>query len=150
VVRKILRDSVRFAEIIDGLSAADRLVRMRCADVAEKVSLAHPEWLRPYKRYLLRLASRATEQEMRWHLAQMLPRLALSCNERSQAEAALRRYLDDESRIVKIFALQALYELSLVDPGMRQCVMALLRDAERNGTAAMRARARKLLEGFPS
>jgi len=77
VVRKLLRDPARFKEIIAGFSHDDPLVRMRCADVAEKVSLKHPQWLQPYKRKLLQLAAHSAEQEMRWHLAQMVPRLGL-------------------------------------------------------------------------
>jgi hypothetical protein len=45
VVGRIVRDPARFAGIIDGLTDDDPLVRMRCADVAEKVSLLHPDWL---------------------------------------------------------------------------------------------------------
>lgn len=75
VVGKVLKEPGRFAEIIDGMTHSDLLIRMRCADVAEKVSARHPEWLQCYKRRLLGLAASATEQELRWHLAQMLPRL---------------------------------------------------------------------------
>jgi hypothetical protein len=147
VVGKVLRDPSRFAEIIDGLSNDDPLVRMRCADVAEKVSLAHPEWLRPHKRRLLDLAARSVEQEVRWHLAQMLPRLDLNREERRRTEAILLGYLNDKSRIVDTFAVQALFDLSVSDPSLQQRVFLLLHDVERTGTPAMRARARRLLKG---
>ena len=145
VVSKVFRDPSRFAEIVDGLSDADPLVRMRCADVAEKVSLAHPEWLRSHKRKLLRLAACSVEPEMRWHLAQMVPRLKLTRDERRGTQAILLRYLDDKSIIVKTFAMQALFELAARDPVLRRRILPLLRDAVRTGSPAMRARARKLI-----
>jgi hypothetical protein len=143
-----LRDPQRFTEIIDGLSDEHPLIRMRCADAAEKVSLAHPEWLRPYKRRLLDLAERSVEQEVRWHLAQMLPRLKLDRQERRQTEVILRGYLNDKSRIVKTFAMQALIDLTISDPSLRRRVLSLIEDLGRTGSPAMRARARKLISAL--
>jgi len=148
VVRAVLREPQRFAEIIDGLSDDDPLARMRCADVAEKVSLQHPEWLRPYKRRLLALADRAAEQELRWHLAQMLPRLDLDRTQRRRAAAIMRGYLHDKSRIVQTFALQALADLATTDAALRRSVRPLIETLARTGSPAVRARARKLI-GIP-
>jgi hypothetical protein len=77
VVREVIADPQRVTEIIHGMSNDDRLVRMRCGDVAEKLSRRSPEWIGPHANTLLVLASNATEKEMRWHLAQILPRLKL-------------------------------------------------------------------------
>jgi hypothetical protein len=148
VVRNLLRDPARFKEIIAGLSHDDPLVRMRCADVAEKVSLKHPEWLRPHKRKLLQLAARSCEKEMRWHLAQMVPRLKLDRDQRRRAEAIMLLYLDDRSRIVKTFAMQALFDLAVDDKARRQRLVPLFNDLARAGGPAMRARARKLIRAL--
>ena len=148
VVRKLLGDPARFDEIIAGLSHDDPLVRMRCADVAEKVSLVHPEWLRPHKRGLLRLAAHSTEQEMRWHLAQMIPRLKLDRDERRRAEAIMLVYLDDRSRIVKTFAIQALFDLAIDDMARRRRLVPLFNELARSGSPAMRVRARKLIRAL--
>lgn len=148
VVHKVLREPALFAEIIAGLGDDNPLVRMRCADVAEKVSLQHPQWLRPYKRRLFALADRATEQELRWHLAQMLPRLDLDPQERRRVEALMRRYLADKSRIVQTFALQALADLATTDASIRRRVRPLIETLARTGSPAVCARARKLLHGL--
>jgi hypothetical protein len=145
VVGEVLRHPSHFAEIIAGLTHDDLLVRIRCADVAEKISLRHPEWLEPYKHELLGLAKNSTEQELRWHLAQMLPRLKLDSPERRQTEAILLSYLEDKSRIVQTFALQALADLSAGDSEFRRRVMLLIGELHRRGSPAVRARARKLL-----
>jgi len=118
---------------------------MRAADATEKVTREHPEFLRPYKRELLGLMSEATQQELRWHLAAMVPRLLLDAKERKIAISSLNRYLEDRSSIVKTFALQGLADLVQNEPSILPRVLEILRGATRNGTPAMKARSRKLL-----
>jgi len=134
-----------FPKLVVGLWSADALVRMRAADATEKVTREHPEFLRPYKQKLLGLMSEAREQELRWHLAVMIPRLLLNARERQIAISSLNRYLDDRSSIVKTFALQGLADLAQNEPRILPRVVEILREATRNGTPAMKARSRKLL-----
>jgi hypothetical protein len=84
-------------------------------------------------------------QELRWHLAVMVPRLALNEKERRDVTSALASYLEDRSSIVKTFALQGLADLAEKSGRGRDEVMEILHSAMRNGTAAMKARPRKLL-----
>jgi hypothetical protein len=118
---------------------------MRAADAAEKVTRKHPELLTPFKKELLGLMTEATEQEMRWHLAVIVPRLPLSAEERELAISSLDGYLEDRSSIVRTFALQGLADLAQNDSVIRPGVVETLREATRNGTPAMKARSRKLL-----
>ncbi|MFY9530442.1 MAG: hypothetical protein WAR24_16165 [Candidatus Acidiferrales bacterium] len=118
---------------------------MRAADATEKVTRRNREFLRPYKKELLGLMSEAKEQELRWHLAVLVPRLLLNTKERQLATSLLNSYLDDRSFIVKTFALQGLADLAQDDPSIRPRVIEILRESARNGTPAMKARSRKLL-----
>ena len=118
---------------------------MRAADAAEKVTRKHPELLTPFKKELLGLMTEATEQEMRWHLAAIVPRLPLNAEERELAISSLNGYLEDRSSIVKTFALQGLADLAQNDAVLRPGVVETLREATRTGTPAMKARSRKLL-----
>ena len=145
-VAAIVAKSLRlFPKLIAGLWSADPLIRMRAADAAEKVTRKHPELLTPFKKELLGLMTEATEQELRWHLAAMVPRLPLNAAERQLAISSLNGYLEDRSSIVKTFALQGLADLARGDPAIQPTVVEILRDATRNGTPAMKARSRKLL-----
>ena len=145
-VAAIVAKSLRlFPKLIAGLWSADPLIRMRAADASEKVTRKHPELLIPYKKELLGLMTEATEQELRWHLAVMVPRLPLNAKERQLAISSLNIYLDDRSSIVKTFALQGLADLAQGDPTIQPTVVEILREATRNGTPAMKARSRKLL-----
>ena len=91
------RQPALFPALIDGMHRDDELVRMRAADAEEEITVANPEWLQPFKIKLIKLAARAKQQEMRWHLAQVLPRLELSRKERATAVTILRSYLGDKS-----------------------------------------------------
>jgi len=141
----VSKDPRLFPELIAGLWSEDPLVRMRAADAAEKATRDNRELLRPYKKELLGLLAEADQQELRWHLAAMIPRLPLNAEERKLAASLLTGYLDDRSSIVKTFALQGLADLAEDDPAIRPHVIELLREATRSGTAAMKARSRKLL-----
>jgi hypothetical protein len=141
----VSKDPRLFPALIAGLWSEDPLVRMRAADATEKVTRSNRELLQPYKKELLGLMAEAEEQELRWHLAAMVPRLLLDAKERKRATSLLNSYLEDRSSIVKTFALQGLADLAQDDPSIRTKVLEILREATRNGTPAMKARSRKLL-----
>jgi hypothetical protein len=75
VVDQVLGSAALFEELINGLLVDDPVIRMRSADAVEKVTLVKPELLTPHKKILIRLAGDTDQQEIRWHMAQILPRL---------------------------------------------------------------------------
>src|SRR5271156_6458595 len=111
VAARVSKAPELFAELIAGLWSEDPLVRMRAADAAEKVTRKKRELLLPHKKELLSLMAETEQQELRWHLAAMVPRIQLNAKERQIAIAALNRYLEDRSSIVKTSALQGLADL---------------------------------------
>jgi len=141
----VSKDPELFPELVAGLWSADPLVRMRAADATEKVTRKNRGLLQAYKKELLGLMTQAEEQELRWHLAVMVPRLLLNAKERQVAMSSLNSYLEDRSSIVRTFALQGLADLAQDDPNIRPRVIKILREATGNGTPAMKARSRKLL-----
>jgi uncharacterized membrane-anchored protein YjiN (DUF445 family) len=141
----VARNPGLFPDLMAGLWSEDPGIRMRAADAIEKVTRRARELLQPYKKELLGLMTEARQQELRWHLAAMVPRLTLNARERQLAASLLNRYLEDRSSIVKTFALQGLAELAQDDSRLRPRVLEILREATRNGTPAMKARSRKLL-----
>jgi hypothetical protein len=146
IAKLLLSDPKRFPELVECLWNKDPIVRMRAADAAEKVTVARPELLNPHRQELLGLLAEAEQIELRWHLALLVPRLPLSAPEREHAAAALRRYFEDRSSIVKTFALQGLADLARQDSSLREPLRRTLEESLRTGTAAMKARARKLLK----
>ena len=92
VVARVLKEPELFAVLFSGFVAADPLLRMRCADAAEKVSAQHPEYLQLYKQQLLGKLAGIEQKEVRWHIAAMLPRLELTKSERERAVKILLGY----------------------------------------------------------
>ena len=146
VVADVLNDPALFDALFDGILCDDPIVRMRSADAVEKITAEHPEYLQPYKGRLIRQAAKIAQQEVRWHVAQMLPRLELSGEEYVAAMELLLGYLNDESRIVKTFAMQALADFAERDANLRPQVIELLEELTETGSPAMKSRGRKLLE----
>lgn len=138
-------DRKKFRELILAIWSSEPVIRMRAADAAEKASRTNPSLLEPFKAELLGLLRSEQQQEVRWHLAMMIPRLLLTSRERIAAAAIFREYLSDRSSIVRTCALQALYDLSRQEPALHEETELLLRTSLQSGTAAMKARARKLL-----
>lgn len=146
VVAEILEDPSLFSDLFEGMLHDDPIVRMRAADAVEKITASHPEYLRPYKRRLLNEVADIPQQEVRWHVAQLLPRLELDATERKAIYAILLSYLEDDSRIVKTFSMQALADLAELDASYRPSVIAVLEEQTASGSPAMQSRGQKLLK----
>lgn len=135
----------RMSELVRCLESGDPVVRSRAADALEKLTAKRPDLLKPFKKELLRQAAGSVQQEVRWHMAQMLPRLPLTPRQIPEVFLLLRSYLRDRSVIVQVYALQAMFELSLKDPSLGGPVRKLVEASSRTGAPALRARGRKLL-----
>jgi hypothetical protein len=145
VVTLVLKDPKLITELLIGIQHDDPLIRMRSADVLEKVTGRHPEWLQPHKRLLLNEIAAIDQQEVRWHVAQMMPRLQMTSRDRDKAVRILERYCEDKSRIVKTFSMQALADIASKDPNLVPRVVDLIKELTRTGSAAVANRGRKLL-----
>jgi hypothetical protein len=146
VVADVLKDPSLFGIVFNGMLSDDPLVTMRCADALEKITLLHPEYLQPFKAKFLQEVTQSKQQEVRWHVAQMLPRLELSAEERAVAVEILLDYLNDKSKIVKTFSMQALADLVEQDDSLRDRVIPILEELSETGSPAMRSRGRKLVK----
>src|SRR5271155_2824367 len=146
VVTYVLAHPAHFRHLVKGLATDDPVLRMRAADAIEKISAQRPELLRPYKRKLLAIAGSTNQQEIRWHAALIIPRLKLTPKERAAALDILFDYLRDKSSIVKTFAMQAIWDLAATDAILKAQIIPLIEELTQVGTAAMRARGRKILQ----
>jgi hypothetical protein len=121
---------------------------MRSADAVEKISRHHPEFLQPFKSTLMEIMRQHTQQEVRWHIAQMVPRLELEDPERAETAEVLFTYLDDKSKIVQTNALQALVDLAWDDDQLFKRVKIAVEELAESGSPAVKNRAGKLLPGL--
>jgi hypothetical protein len=137
-----------FDELFQGLFCDDPVLRMRAADALEKITRERPQYLAGYKELMLEKVVQIEQQEVRWHFAQMAPRLRLVDVEREQVFVILCGYLEDRSKIVQVFALQAMVDISRDDPDLLKRVRAILEERVRNGSPAVQKRGRKLLDSI--
>ena len=145
VVYAVRKEPDLFNDLVPGLFDEDPVVRMRTADAMEKLTLDNPELLRPFKGKLLRLAKETPQQELRWHLAQMIPRLKLTPKETRTAAEIFFGYLEDKSKIVVTFAMQALADLNVKTPDISVRVTNAIEKLARTGSPAIKSRGKKLL-----
>ena len=146
VVTDVLADPSLFKELFHGMLSDDPVIGMRSADAIEKITAKHPEYLEPFRTELIQQVARSEQQEVRWHVAQMLPRLALTPEEGEAVVDILTGYLEDTSKIVKTFSMQSLADLAETDSSLRSQVIPLLEELTKTGSPAMRSRGRKLLK----
>jgi hypothetical protein len=146
VVDLIRQHPKKISQVVDSLWDKDPYVSMRAADALEKISRETPSPLQAHAAPLLGLLTETTQQEVRWHLAVILPRLRLTDPECRRVAGTLQSYLLDRSSIVRTFAMQGLADLTEQYRSLRPAVIDLIRSLSRSGTPAMRTRGRKLLE----
>ena len=109
----MVNDQQSFDELYQLLFHPDRKIVMRAADAIEKITVNHPEYLYAHKNQILPLLTSAGNIELKWHLAQLIPRLSLTRPEANKAVRVLFSWASDpkESRIVRANALQSLDEI---------------------------------------
>jgi hypothetical protein len=146
VAQEIASDAELFGVVFDGMVSSEPVLRMRAADAIEKATRQNRRLLQPYKQRLLDKVAAVDQQEVRWHVAQMLPRLSLNAAERDRALATLESFLQDESKIVQVNAMQALADLVGDDEQLRERVIPILARMTETGSPAVKSRGRKLLK----
>lgn len=145
VVADVLADPSLFGVVFEAMLDDDPLIRMRCADAVEKITVEHSEYLHPYKERLIQQVAKIDQQEVRWHVAQLFSRLELGPAERRVVMDILTDYLTDKSRIVKTFSMQSLADIAERDAELREPIIHQLEELTRTGSPAMKSRGRKLL-----
>lgn len=145
VVAAVRKKPDLFKDLATGLFDEDPVVRMRAADAMEKISAENPQLLQPYKTELIRLARQTQQQELRWHTAQMIPRLKLTPKEEVAVTNIFFDYLNDKSKIVVTFAMQALSDLALKKGTASARIIRAIEELMRIGSPAIQSRGKKLL-----
>lgn len=129
-VRLAVGKRVHIDELVDLLGHANPAVRMRAADTLEKSTVQHAKLLQRHKDNLLELAEIATQNEVRWHLAQILTRLDLEPEEMTDLADVFERWFHRaDSRIVRASALQGMAALAIQDQAFLDDALEMLEQA---------------------
>ena len=147
VIEQVLKNPALFGELFSGMKNADPVIRARAADAVEKVSRLHPEYLQPFKSKIIREIAPISQQEVRWHVAQMFSYLNLTVLEKSKIIDLLIGWLATEtkSKIVKVNCLQTLANFAQSDSKLKQRILKTLHFYTQSGSPALISRSKKLL-----
>jgi hypothetical protein len=143
----LIKTQKKFDELFTWLHSQDRLIVMRAADAIEKVTRTQPAYLDPHQTEIIELLKTAKDKELRWHAAQLAPRIDLSWNKVEQVWNKLEDWARDrsESKIVRVNALQALFELSGKYVELKKDFEQIAREVKAEGIPSINARLSKLL-----
>jgi len=146
VAEDIEKNASLFETVFRGLYDSDPLIRMRSADVIEKVAQNKPELLLNHTSEVISILTTAKQQEVCWHMAQIAPRLAYSQNEENEIIKALKRYLTHKSKIVRVSAMESLANIAERNRSILNEVIEIIKVQKATGSPAIQARGRKLLK----
>lgn len=143
---RAVRDQTTFDELFGLLLHHERLLVMRAADAVEKVTMNDRTFLVPHKGQLLALLKSAVHKELKWHLALLVARLQLDAKEVSDVWRIVSYWTlnPNESKIVRVNSLQALFEISRQYPGFDEAFAHILHALEPEEIPSLKARLRKL------
>lgn len=145
-VVQLVEDQATFDTLFALLLHHERTLVMRAADAVEKITIRHKEFLQPHKHQILSLLKSPIPIEFKWHVAQLIPRLQWDPEELQDVWTTLAYWAQNpnESKIVRVSALQALFELSQLNPSFKQRFINVFQILEHETIPSLKARIRKL------
>ena len=145
-ISESIQDQAGFNDLFKCLFDADCVVAMRSIDAVEKITRAHPHYLRLHKTELLPLLHQYLPKEFKWHLPLLLVRLDLSDSETGEVWATLTNWALDknESRIVRVNSLQALHDFVMLNPDLQRDYKQTIDGLQLENIPSINARVRKL------
>jgi hypothetical protein len=150
VIKLVLANPKLFDNVVNSILSDNPGTRMRASDAVEKISIEHADWLKPYKKLFLSRIAEIDQKEVKWHVAQILPRFTLTQSEREKVFNLMKKYLDDKSQIVKTFAMQALTDIAMQDTTYVDSVRTIVKNLMDNGAPSQKSRGKKLLKTLDS
>lgn len=146
VARDVQKNATLFDQVFAGFHDPDPVVRMRSADVIEKVTQTQPELLAGYCPEVINILKSADQQEICWHMAQIAPRLECSPEQEGQLIELLKNLLKHKSKIVQVSAMDSLAVFAERIPKIRKDITGIIKAQMEHGSPAILSRGRKLLE----
>ena len=145
-VTELVTDQPSFDELFKLIFHHERPLVMRVADAVEKITAKHPEYLVTHKAQLLSVLDSADHKELKWHIAQLLPRVELDEPELKDVWHTLTYWAlnRNESKIVRVNALQGLFDISRKFPDFQKDFNQTIARVSREPIPSIQARIRRL------
>ena len=145
-VVNLVTNQSSFDELFGLLFHHERTLVMRAADAVEKVTRERKQFLFPHKNQILSLLRSTIHIELKWHIAQLAPRLPLDPQELHEVWSVLSYWAQNpnESKIVPVNSLQGLFDISSYNPAFETSFTNILDTVEHEPIPSLRARIKKL------
>jgi outer membrane PBP1 activator LpoA protein len=145
VIAKLLKDPADLIEIYDLFLDEDPVVAMRASYVAMRVAEKNPESVSPFSKELLKKLELYKQQEVRWHIPQLLVHLELTKAQRRRAYEVVMNWAEtDSSKIVGYYGFQAAADFAEMDEALLQDFIPRIRKANRTGAKSIQNRCKKI------
>lgn len=147
VAEEIGGDKVAVRVLVQELFGEDIEVRKRAADVARRITETDGGLLERYADELAGLLETLPvgENRTRWHLGLVVPRVAHTRMQRLRAARTMSLLAEDESNGVRCSAMEGMGLLALQEDSLRDEAEEMIGRFLRDGTAAMKCRARAVM-----
>jgi hypothetical protein len=124
--------------------ADDVEIRKRAADVARRIVERDATPLQRYADELVGLLAEVSVEESRtrWHLGLVVANVAHTRDQRLRAARLMELLMEDESNVARCSAIEGIGLLALNEPSLREVAEEMIERALRDGTLAMKCRAR--------
>jgi len=134
-------------ELLTELLSPDPFARRCAADLARRVSAREPCILRKYADVFIELVIElpAAAWQARGYVTLAAVLNASNHSQRMKLVSLVRSLANDERNAIRAIALEALAILAVAEPELRDEAIFLLEHSRREGTPAMRMRARRML-----
>ncbi|MGH1366245.1 MAG: hypothetical protein ACRBF0_21980 [Calditrichia bacterium] len=145
VAEAILRHPDSAKTVVSFLWEDDAILRSRAAHALKTTTLNNPLIIQPFKKELIQKMSPIEQWEVREQFCIIITKLDLEKTEYKKLIAIFQNYLSDKSSIVRTCAMQGMADLAESSESIKTMVLPILIELTETGSAAMRARGRKLL-----
>jgi hypothetical protein len=145
VITSLLKSDKGLSEIYDLFLDKDPVVAMRASYVAMRLAEQKPETVKPFTKDLFKNLPLYTQQEVRWHIPQLLVHLDLTKAQKKKAYETVMEWAEtDKSKIVGYYGLQAAADFAETDEVLLQDFLPRLRAANRSGAKSIQNRCKKI------
>lgn len=147
IAAEIGGDKVAVRALVRELFGDEVEVRKRAADVARRITERDGRLLEPYSDELAGLLETLSvvESRTRWHLGLVVPRVAHTRMQRLRAARTMSLLAGDDSNVVRCSAVEGMGLLAMQEACLRDEAEEMIERYLREGTVAMKSRARGVL-----
>jgi hypothetical protein len=145
VIQKLLKAPSGLADVYKLFLDEDPVVAMRASYVAMRVAERKPDSVKPFTKDLLKNLELYTQQEVRWHIPQLLVHLDLTKAQKKRAYAVVMEWAEtDKSKIVGYYGFQAAADFAETDQALLEDFIPRIRKANMTGAKSIQNRCKKI------